>query len=169
MRLPCLLVPVVLMAAATSAQALGLAEMKQRTAFIAERYLQIWSSNEARPVAGVPYMYGPSVMFYGQRYTQPQLMAEKRRAIQQWPVRRYVHRPGTMRVICNAPARKCAARSTIDFEISNPSRGTRKAGSARFDLGVSFAEPHPRILYEGGSLNKRRPGGSSRADLGRRD
>lgn len=143
------------------AHALSTSEMKDRTAFIAERYLQIWSSNEASPVAGVPYMYGPSVMFYGQRYTQPQLMAEKRRAIQQWPVRQYVHRPGTLRVICNAPARKCAARSTIDFEISNPGRGTRKAGSARFDLGVSFAEPHPRILYEGGSLNKRRPGGSS--------
>ncbi|ACA20693.1 conserved hypothetical protein [Methylobacterium sp. 4-46] len=143
------------------AHALSPSEMRERTAFIAERYLQIWSSNQAGPVAGVPYMYGPTVMFYGQRYTQSQLMAEKRRAIQQWPVRQYVHRPGTMRVICNAPARKCAARSTIDFEISNPSRGTRKAGSARFDLGVSFAEPHPRILYEGGSLNKRRPGGSS--------
>ena len=106
-------------------------------------------------------MYGPSVMFYGQRYTQPQLMAEKRRAIQQWPVRRYVHRPGTLRVICNAAARKCAARSTIDFEVSNPGRGTRKAGSAKFDLGVSFAEGHPRILYEGGSLNKRRSGENS--------
>ncbi|TGD95113.1 hypothetical protein EU555_29495 [Methylobacterium nonmethylotrophicum] len=144
-----------------AAHALSASEMSSRTATIAERYLQIWSSNEAGPVAGVPYMYGPSVMFYGQRYSQSQLMAEKRRAIQQWPVRRYVHRPGTMRVVCNAPARKCAARSTIDFEISNPSRGTRRTGSAKFDLGVSFAEPHPRILYEGGSLNKRRPGGSS--------
>lgn len=140
--------------------ALSPSEMRDRTVFIAERYLQIWSSNDAGPVAGVPYMYGSSVVFYGQRYSQPQLMAEKRRAIRQWPVRRYVHRPGTLRVICNAAARKCAARSTIDFEISNPDRGTRKTGSAKFDLGVSFAEGHPRILYEGGSLNKRRVGSS---------
>jgi len=140
----------------TEAHALSPAEMRDRTAFIAERYLQIWSSNDALPVEGVPYMYGPSVMFYGRRYTQAQLMAEKRRAIQQWPVRRYVHRPGTLRVICNAATQKCAARSTIDFEASNPRRGTYKSGSAKFDLGVSFAERHPRILYESGSLNSRR-------------
>lgn len=155
--------PAVIALSVLSAEAhpLSSSEMKDRTAIIAERYLQIWSSNEAGSIEGVPYMYGPSVMFYGQRYTQSQLIAEKRRAIQQWPVRRYVHRPGTLRVICNAAVRKCAARSTIDFEVSNPGRGTRKAGSAKFDLGISFAESHPRILYEGGSLNRRGSGDRS--------
>lgn len=161
-RIKCIWPAAVIMSTlSVEAYALSPSEMRDRTALIAERYLRIWSSNEAGPVAGVPYMYGPSVMFYGQRYTQPQLMAEKRRAIQQWPVREYVHRPGTLRVICNAAARKCAARSTIDFKISNPSRNTHKAGSAKFDLGVSFAEGRPRILYEGGSLNKRRLGDRS--------
>ncbi|KAA0121264.1 hypothetical protein CIW48_24665 [Methylobacterium sp. P1-11] len=131
-------------------------EMKERTAFIADRYLQIWSSSNVNPVAGVPYMYGRTVLFYGKPYTQADLQAEKQRAISQWPVRHYVHRPGTLRVICNTAARKCAARSTIDFTVANPKRGTRKSGSAKFDLGVSFAGPHPVILYEGGSLNRRR-------------
>lgn len=141
---------------APSAQALGLADMQERTAFIARRYLEIWSSNDSGPIAGVPYMYGPTVRFYGQTYTQQQLVAEKRRAIRQWPVRRYVHRPGSMKVFCNVSAQKCAARSIIDFTASNAARGTAKRGSARFDLGISFAEPHPRILYEGGSLNRKR-------------
>src|SRR5207302_7336838 len=55
------------------------------TAFIAERYLAIWSSNDGGAVAGVPYMYGPTVQFYGRPYTQGQLIAEKRAAIRQWP------------------------------------------------------------------------------------
>jgi hypothetical protein len=139
-----------------SAHAIGLQEMNERTASIASRYLQIWSSNDASPIAGVPYMYGPTVMFYGHRYTQADLIAEKRRAINQWPVRRYVHRPGTLKVVCNPSAMKCAARSTIDFSVGNPNRGTYKSGSAKFDLGVSFAQRHPVILYEGGSLNSRR-------------
>lgn len=141
---------------ASPAFAVSPQEMKDRTAFIAERYLQIWSSSNVRPVAGVPYMYGRTVLFYGKPYTQADLQAEKQRAISQWPVRHYVHRPGTMRVICNVAARKCAARSVIDFTVANPRRGTRKSGSAKFDLGVSFAGPHPVILYEGGSLNRRR-------------
>jgi hypothetical protein len=55
-----------------SSQALALsgAEMQQRTAFIAERYLAIWSSNDGGAVADVPYMYGPMVQFYGRSYTQ---------------------------------------------------------------------------------------------------
>ncbi|TXM98572.1 hypothetical protein FV242_28300 [Methylobacterium sp. WL64] len=138
------------------AKAIAPQEMKDRTAFIADRYLQIWSSSNLSPVAGVPYMYGRTVQFYGKPYSQADLQAEKRRAISQWPIRRYVHRPGTMRIDCNFASQKCAVRSTIDFSVSNPSRGTRKSGSAKFDLGVSFAGPHPVILYEGGSSNKNR-------------
>ena len=134
----------------------SLAGMRARTAEIATEYLRVWSSNDGNAVASVPYIYGPTVLFYGRRYTQAQLVAEKRRAIRQWPVRRYTHRPGTMRVICNAAQRKCAARSIMDFSVENPDRGTAKHGAARFDLGVSFAGERPRILYEGGSLNRPR-------------
>ena len=70
-------------------------------------------------VEAVPYVYGPTVMFYGKPYTQAQLMAEKARAVRHWPVRRYHHRPGTMQVICNVPEQKCGARSVIDFETED--------------------------------------------------
>ncbi len=151
-----LLIGAVAIMAVSPSYAVSPQEMKERTAFIADRYLQIWSSSNVSPVAGVPYMYGRTVLFYGKPYTQADLQAEKQRAISQWPVRHYAHRPGTLRVICNTAARKCAARSTIDFTVANPKRGTRKSGSAKFDLGVSFAGPHPVILYEGGRLNRRR-------------
>jgi hypothetical protein len=137
-----------------AAQAASLPEMRERTAEIAIRYLQVWSSNDAAAVQGVPYVYGPRVRFYGRDYTQGMLMDEKQRAIRQWPIRRYVHRPGTLKVMCNEGTQKCAARSTIDFQVENPARGTFKRGSARFDLGVSFEGPRPRILYEGGTTNR---------------
>ena len=139
----------------SAAQASSLSEMKDRTAFMATRYLQIWSSDNTSPIAEVPRMYGPTVLFYGQQYTQADLIAEKRQAIRRWPIRRYFHRPGTLEVRCNAAEQRCIAQSTIDFSISNPSRRLAKAGSAKFDLGVSFAESHPIILFEGGSLNSR--------------
>jgi hypothetical protein len=146
----------VVLGSGMAGQAATLPEMQERTTEIATRYLQVWSSNDVAAVQGVPYVYGPRVRFYGQNYSQADLMAEKRRAIHQWPLRHYEHRPGTLRVICNAATQKCAARSVIDFQVENPARGTAKHGSARFDLGVSFEGPRPRILYEGGSLNRRR-------------
>jgi hypothetical protein len=140
----------------STAMALPLAEMRQQTAYIAERYLQIWSSSNAAAVTGVPYMYGPTVQFYGRAYTQAQLIDEKQRAVRQWPNRRYVHRPGTMKVTCNAAQQKCAVQSIIDFNVANPSRHTQRSGSAKFELGISFTDRQPRILYEGGSLNRKR-------------
>lgn len=140
----------------SSAMALPLSEMRQQSVHIAERYLQIWSSSNAAAVTGVPYMYGPSVQFYGRTYTQAQLIDEKQRAVRQWPNRRYVHRPGTMQVTCNAAQQKCAVQSVIDFDVANPSRYTHKNGSAKFELGISFAGRQPRILYEGGSLGRKR-------------
>jgi len=139
-----------------SAQGATVPEMEQRTAEIATRYLQVWSSNDVGAVANVPYIYGQRVTFYGRPYSQSQLIAEKRRAIKQWPIRHYSHRPGAMRIYCNFENQKCGARSIIDFQVHNPERRLAKRGSARFDLGISFAGPKPLILWEGGSLGKRR-------------
>ncbi|MHB2205670.1 hypothetical protein [Methylobacterium sp. CM6257] len=151
-----LLIGAVAIMSASPAYAVSPQEMKDLTALFAGRYLHIWSSSNVSPVTGVPYMYGRTVLFYGKPYTHSDLQAEKRRAISRWPVRNYVHRPGTMRVICNAADKKCAAHSIIDFTVSNPGRGIHKSGSAKFHLDVSFAGQHPVIVYEGGSLNKRR-------------
>ena len=83
-------------------------EMRTRTAAIAERYLAGWSSDGTLAVQEVPYVYGPTIQFHGRTYTQSQLMAEKRRAVAQWPVRRYAMRPGTVQVICTRPSRSAA-------------------------------------------------------------
>ena len=60
-----------------AAEALGPEDMRTRTAFIADRYLQIWSSNNLSPVAEVPYMYGRTVTFYGKTYTRADLQADR--------------------------------------------------------------------------------------------
>jgi hypothetical protein len=145
-----------LFASAAVAQPAPPRDMKERTADIATRYLDVWSSDAASSVAGVPYIYGDRVRFYGRDMTQGDLVAEKRRVLRQWPSRRYVHRPGSMRVQCNEARLRCVASSIIDYQATNPTRGTSKRGSARFDLGVSFAGPKPVILFEGGSLGRRR-------------
>jgi hypothetical protein len=141
----------------SAAQAQSLSQMEPQAATVAERYLAVWSESGDASIAGVPYVYGPTVTFYGRTLTQRGLIEEKRRAVRRWPVRHYEHRPGTMRVICNEAARRCAARSIIDYAVSNPSTGKRARGSATFDLGISFAGPRPVILYEtGGPLRGRR-------------
>ena len=132
------------------AVAQSVAEMQERSATIAERYLAVWSSSGELSIEGVPYVYGPRVTFYGRSLDWRGLAAEKRRAVRQWPNRSYHHRPGAMQVICNAEGRRCAVRSIIDYRVANPATGRRASGAATFDLGISFAGPKPVILYESG-------------------
>ncbi|MBV9078746.1 MAG: hypothetical protein JO048_14860 [Methylobacteriaceae bacterium] len=145
--------------ASGGAVAQSLPEMERQTAAIAERYLAVWSSSAWASIEGVPYVYGPTVRFYGRPYTQRMLEDEKIRAVRRWPVRSYVHRPGTLAVTCNEDARRCVARSIMDYRVSNPARGTSARGTARFDLGVSFEGARPRILWEGGGRLGRRDAG----------
>jgi hypothetical protein len=151
-----LLAAATLAASYLPAAAQSLADMEQRSATIAERYLAVWSSSGELSIEGVPYVYGPRVRFYGREMDWRGLAAEKRRATRQWPVRSYHHRPGSMRVLCNADTRRCAVRSIIDYRVANPGRGRRAAGAASFDLGISFEGPKPVILYEGGGPLRRR-------------
>lgn len=130
-------------------------QMEALSARIAEVYLRVWSANSEAAVADVPYVYGPSVLFYGRRTDQRSLAAEKRRFIQRWPIRSYAHRPGTMRVICNGRTLKCAVRSIIDWRVASPDRGAQARGSSTFDLGVGFAGRRPVILYEAGGRLRR--------------
>lgn len=153
MRKPSVLMSTVLAAVvctAFTARAQSLASMESEAASIANRYLAVWSESGEASLAGVPYVYGPTVTFYGRNLSQRGLIDEKRRAVRRWPVRRYVHRPGTLRVICNEASRRCAARSIIDYQVANPAAGTRARGAATFDLGISFAGARPVILYEAG-------------------
>jgi hypothetical protein len=123
---------------------------------LATRYLQVWSSNGALAVASVPRIYRQRVTFYGRSYSHQQLVAEKRQAIRRWPLRRYAHRPGTMRISCDVPQKRCMASSIIDYAVESPARGAANRGAARFALGIDFAGPSPRIFHEGGSVTRRR-------------
>lgn len=133
------------------------AEMERRSANIAQRYLAVWSAAGDGAAGDVPYVYGPTIRFYGRIYTQAQLAAEKRRAVQLWPVRRYEHRPGTLKVTCNEAKLRCVSQSTVDYAVSNPRRQKSARGSTTLDLGISFAGPRPMILYESGRIRGRDP------------
>jgi len=143
------------MTGAAVAQPLSSAQMQAQSAEIAEIYLQVWSSSGSAALAGVPYVYGPRVLFYGRAMDQRGLEAEKRRFIQRWPVRHYTHRPGTMQVTCNEQTLRCAARSIMDWRVENPQTGRTSQGSSRFDLGIAFGGSRPVIEYESGGTLRR--------------
>ena len=130
----------------------SLATMHRWSEQIAHTYLQRWSSGDARALADVPALYGPRVSFYGQFINQKSLFDQKRRFGRRWPIRRYEHRPGTMRVTCDATTRACLVRSIIDYQAASPARNALARGTSTFELGISFSGPKPVVLFERGRV-----------------
>ncbi len=135
----------------SQAMAMSEARMRSETVDIAYGYLATLSSGPAAR-GRMPFVYGDTVRSFGRALSPDELSDERLATGRKWPFRSYTHRPGTLRVSCNVPALKCAVRSTVDYRVSDPVGHVAERGSTRFDLGVGFGGPRPRILYEDGGL-----------------
>ena len=130
----------------------GMEGMRRRAEALAYRYLEGWSSGNAQALADVQALYGPRVNFYGKFIDQRSLFAQKRSFGRRWPIRRYAHRPGTMRVTCDAATQACLVKSIIDGQAASPARGPVSRGSSTFELGLGFSGPRPVVLFERGNV-----------------
>ena len=126
--------------------------MQQRSAELARAYLQTWSSNPRAALSQVPRLYAPRTRFYGQLIDHRRLIREKAGFIQRCPIRHYAHRPGSMRVACEAHSARCFVRSVIDWRAASPARHAASRGSARFEQGIDLSGSRPVVFFEGGSV-----------------
>jgi len=128
------------------------AAMRRHAEAIAHRYLAGWSSGNAQALADARALYGPRVNFYGRFITQGALFDQKRRFGERWPIRRYAHRPGTMRISCDIATEACLVKSIVDWQAISPGRGAASGGASTFELGIGFSGPRPVVLFERGRV-----------------
>ena len=131
--------------------------IEQRSAALSHSYLRTWSSSRGASAAEVHRVYGPRVQFYGRSVNRAELVREKQRFVRRWPVRRFAHQPGTLRVACNGTKHTCTVKSVIGWKTSAPARRAVSAGSSKFEQRVVFTAPRsqPSVIYENGVVLKR--------------
>jgi hypothetical protein len=135
--------------AARQSSAVGPMTARERDARkLATNYLSLWSASNHRTLQATPAFYGSQVMFHGRSMRFGELLAEKRRFVQRWPVRQYRYRSGTMGVTCAPNGHSCVIRSTFDFDAANSKLGRRSRGVGTHELVVTFAGARPVIASE---------------------
>ena len=137
---------------AQSGETHATASIQQRSADLARSYLQTWSSNARAALDPVPQLYAPRVRFYGRVLDRNRLLREKAAFVQRWPVRHYAHRPGTMRVSCDAGSARCVVRSVIDWRAESRARRVVSRGASRFEQGIDLSGSHPVVFLESGAV-----------------
>jgi hypothetical protein len=125
----------------------GRAPKEAASRALAESYLDSWSA-DGHDAADVRRLYGHRVNFFGRSVDQQELLAQKRRFAQRWPVRNYRHRPGSLDVRCDDAGKHCRVQSILDYDAANPERGARARGSMQFELGLDVSGERPVVTSE---------------------
>jgi hypothetical protein len=125
-------------------------------------YLSYWSAPNAVTLDATPDFYAPQVLFHGRQMSARALFEQKRHFVRRWPVRDYWPRPETMRTTCDPAPPICTVRTMFEFKASNPQTGRLSQGTAHLQLGVSFADGEPMIVFESSQVVSR--GASARSE-----
>ena len=134
------------------------ANREATTAQLTEQYIRTWTSNGAGALQAARATYAPQVRFYGRVVDREQLRAEKRRALERWPVRRYSLRPGTVRAACEGHL--CTVRALLDWQAEDPRRRAVSQGVSSFEQTFAFPSgvtgARPAVVAESGRVLSRR-------------
>jgi hypothetical protein len=117
------------------ASAEGSPEAKARA--FAYAYHQAWSSDNAVALAYMRRTYAPIVRYYGKNRRAADVLAEKIRFAERWPIRYYAIRNGSMATQCNGTS--CEVQAVVEWYASSGARRRTSLGVARFDLEVDVA------------------------------
>jgi hypothetical protein len=120
-------------------------------------YLSYWSRTNVVTRDSASAFYRPMVRFYGRPASLDDVIIEKRRFIDRWPIRDYVVQPETLHSQCDPDRQICKVDGLFSFTASDPPRRRISRGIGRLELGIAFDEERPVIISETSSVVSRSP------------
>lgn len=112
-----------------------------------------WSLPNEQALALMPHYYAPSVTFYGDTLTIEEVMVEKRKFTERWPIRSYTVEPSSVRVFCSSSS--CTVDAAIVWSASSPERGASASGLSTWSVVLTPVDGQLRIAGETGKTLKR--------------
>ncbi len=112
-----------------------------------------WSLPNEQALAALPYYYAPTVTFYGDTFSIAQVMSEKQKFAERWPIRSYHVEPGSVRVFCSSYS--CKVDATILWSARSPERSASASGVSTWSLVLTPVNGELRISSETGKTLKR--------------
>jgi len=104
--------------------------LEQQALRVVSIYFANWSFNSS-PQA-LADMYWDSATYYGKLSSKQDILLDKQKFIERWPVRTYKIRPGTTAVKCiGERVTECSVTGVVDWEVSNQAK--RSIGATSFD------------------------------------
>lgn len=117
-------------AADTVRPAVALTPGDRALAFMAQ-YHEAWSRPTSQALAFMETAYSDMISFYGKTTAKSDVIGDKRRFADRWPLRAYSVRHGSETVSC---AGSCTVSGVVEWFAASPVRGKMSSGAAEFTL-----------------------------------
>lgn len=127
--------------------------LQQLAQTFVSRFYWTSSSEGERSGARLSDLYASVVNFYGQQRTLSDIMADKIAYNQRWTNRRFIVKPGSVGVVCDAGSGGCRVSGFVEFDVDGPGRSAR--GLTSFEFGVVNITSAPRIVSEQSKVEQR--------------
>ena len=102
-------------------------------------------------------IYADQVVYFGKPTLRADIVQQLNRFIERWPMRSYMVRPETVKVLCDDGQMSCQISGVIDFSAKSVERNQWSRGSATFEYSLAFRpnQKYPVIVNEGGAVLNR--------------
>jgi hypothetical protein len=94
------------------------------------------------------------VTFYGKKISKAEVLADKGTDIDRWPIRSSVARPESLISSCSVVV--CRVSGIYDWQVCDPKRSKRAAGSAEFVYDVQVGGRLSVVNEDGKMLTRER-------------
>jgi hypothetical protein len=98
-----------------------------------QTYFEKWSASNAVALSFVDEVFPDHIVYFNKTLTHAALMDAKRRFVERWPERRFVARPDTLKVTCDAQ-HFCTVWGLVDWTCRSPQRRDYATGTSQFSL-----------------------------------
>ena len=94
-------------------------------------YHDAWSKPSSEALRFMQSAYADTISFYGKPVSRVDVLADKRKFADRWPLRAYSVRHGTEHVVCNS---SCTVSGVVEWYANSPARSRISSGAAEFTL-----------------------------------
>jgi ATP-dependent protease ClpP protease subunit len=112
-----------------------------------------WSVvSEARLISALAINYADNVEYYGAKKTVGNVLADKKKWLQRWPIQNYQVRLESMTTNCVETMLECMATGIVDWAVKSPERSTSAIGSSRFSFYLGKVSPERFVIMRENSV-----------------
>jgi hypothetical protein len=113
-----------------------------------------WSETNAETLRALDDLYEDRVFYHGKLMPRQEVLVDKRRFAERWPLRSYKIRAHSMSASCNPATDMCRVQGVMERDLANLAANTKSRDVASFDYSLAWSGDAFKITAETSSISK---------------